>query len=357
VKKDTITMPQGNVRRHVALGAILCAGLAGACNRATQPANITAATWAVVDGREISKDEVEKAFRANVDPSTLVTDDEILTAKLSIVDDMITQSVLEAKAEAAKLMPTDAEVDKALAERKGSATDAQFELQLSQRALTLDDIKRGIRRELAVNKLIERDITEKSTPTEEEITAFFNSHRAQFNYAEPQYRMAQIVVTPTRDGVRNRLNDDASTPDEAKRKTDMLLERLKGGAQFASLAMDYSEDPQTVAQGGDLGFLPASAFARAPQAIRQAVINAKPGAINMVTANGMYTIILLVASEPAGQRELSTPSVHDGIRDALLQRKEQMLRVAYVTRARNEAKIVNNLARQIVDGNGRLAAK
>jgi len=349
-----ITMPQGNVRRHVVLGALVCAGFAGACNRASQPASIAATTWAVVDGRNITKDDVEKVFRSSVDPATVTTDEEILTAKLSIVDELITQDVLFALASEAKLTATDADVDKAIAERKGTSTDAQFELQLSQRALSLDDVKNSIRRELAVDKLMERDVTAKATPTEDEISAFFTSHRQQFNYAEPQYRVAQIVVTPGRDGVRNRLNDDAGTPDEAKRKTDMLLERLKSGAEFASLAMDYSEDPQSVAQGGDLGFMPASAFARAPQAIRQAVINGKPGSVNVIGVNGVNTIVLLIASEPAGQRELSAPAVHDGIRDALKERREQLLRVAYVTKARNAATIVNNLARQVVDTGGKL---
>ena len=67
-----ITIPQGNVRRHVVLSALVCAGLAGACNRASQPANIAATTWAVVDGRNITKDDVEKVFRASVDPAKAV---------------------------------------------------------------------------------------------------------------------------------------------------------------------------------------------------------------------------------------------------------------------------------------------
>lgn len=350
-------MPQQFVRRHAVIGAVLAAVLAGACSKASQASqSIPATTWAVVDGRAIPRDEIEKVFRATVDPATMTSDEDILTAKLSIVDDMISQDVLAQRAIAAKLEPTDEEVDKTYAERKGNATDAQFELQLSQRGLTVDDLKKGIRRELAVNKLLDREVTAKSTPTEDEITAFFTAHREQFNYKEPQYRVAQIVVTPTRDGVTNRLNDDAASEAEAKRKVDMLLERLKGGEEFASLAMDYSEDPQSVQRGGDLGFMPASTFAQAPKAIRDAVVNSKPGSLNLVTVNGVSTIVLLIASEPAGQREITTPAVHDGVRDLLKSRREQLLRVAYVTSARDEATIVNNLARQIVEGQGKLPA-
>jgi hypothetical protein len=152
------------------------------------------------------------------------------------------------------------------------------------------------------------------------------------------------------------LNDDAGTPEEAKKKVDMLLAKLKSGAQFAPLAMDYSEDPASVDQGGDLGFHPASDFARAPQAIKDAVLNGQPGSLNMVSANGAYTIVLLVAHEPAGQRELSSPAVHDGIRNMLQQRKEQLLRVAYLTVARNQAKIENHLAESVVNGQAKAGA-
>lgn len=350
-------MPQQFVRRHFVVGALFAAFLAGACSKTSQAQSIPATTWAVVDGRTISRDDIEKVFRATVDPATLTSDEDILSAKLSIVDDMISQDVLAQRAIAAKLEPTDEEVDKVFAERKGTATDAQFELQLSQRGLTVDDIKKGIRRELAVNKLLDREISAKSTPTEEEITSFFNAHREQFNYKEPQYRVAQIVVTPTRDGVANRLNDDATTEAEAKRKVDMLLQRLKAGEDFATLAMDYSEDPQSVQRGGDLGFMPASTFDQAPKTIRDAVVNSKPGELNLVTVNGVSTIVLLVAAEPAGQREITTPAVHDGVRDLLKNRREQLLRVAYITSARDDATIVNNLARQIVAGQGKLPTK
>jgi hypothetical protein len=46
--------------------------------------------------------------------------------------------------------------------------------------------------------------------------------------------------------------------------------------------------------------------------------------------------------------------VRDGIRDSLKQRKEQVLRSAYITAARNDAKIVNYLARRVYDAQGTL---
>src|SRR5207245_1003172 len=86
--------------------------------------------------------------------------------------------------------------------------------------------------------------------TDQDVTDFYNQNRSQFNVAEPQYRIAQIVVTPRKDPLlRNRKNDDATTEAEARHKCATLLERLAGGADFATLAMDYSEDPTTATTG------------------------------------------------------------------------------------------------------------
>jgi peptidyl-prolyl cis-trans isomerase SurA len=349
-------MPQGVIRSGAALAAVVSLALAVACQKSApaKPA-ASANVWAVVNTKEITKDDVDRMFKGSVDPTNAPSDEEALTMKLGIVDELINQEILLARADAAKLTVTDDEVSKTLTERKGGQTDAAFDLQLSQRGLTSDDLKKSIRRELTINKLLDKDVTSKAAPSEDDITAFFSAHRADFNYAEPQYRFAQIVVTPVRDPqLRNRMNDDAGTPEEAKRKVDLLLGKLKAGAEFASLATDYSEDPQSVAQGGDLGFHPASAFRNAPPSIQDAVLKAQPGNINLVTSNGSYSIILLIAKEPAGQRELSTPVVHDSIRDMLRQRKEQLLRTAYIASARNDATVDNRLARLVVEGQGKI---
>jgi peptidyl-prolyl cis-trans isomerase SurA len=278
------------------------------------------------------------------------SDDEALNAKLTLVDQLINQDILQARATGLAVAPTDAEVDKAFAERKGSATDEAFNLQLSQRGFTVDDLKRNIRRELAVQKVIDKEVVSKIVVTDQDVTAFYEQNRAQFNLPETQFRLAQIVVTPVREPqLRNRMGDDAATPADAQRKAAMLNERLRAGADFSVLAMDFSEDSQSVAQGGDLGFIPISALNQLPPEFRAAVLRMQPGNIQTLTVNGGHTIVMLLAREEAGQRDLSSPSVRESIREILQSRKQQVLQNAYVTMARNEARVTNYLARDIVD--------
>jgi peptidyl-prolyl cis-trans isomerase SurA len=354
-------MMLGCVRSATTMVAVAIAGaLMGGCQSSKAPAEapakaVGADVWATVDGREIHRDEVEKAYRSTVDPSAspAPSADEVLTVKLNVLDELITQDVLVARAKAAGLEASDADVDKALADRKGSGTDEAFQLQLAQRGFTLDDFKRGIKRELTTQKILERDVTSKINVSDKDVEGFFNENRAQFNLKETQYRLAQIVVAAGRDPqVRNRLNDDASTPEEVTRKANMLLERLKGGTDFGQLAMDFSEDPQSVTQGGDLGFVPASALARVAPALRDAVLKMQPGNISSVPIGPNITILALVSKEPAGQRQLSDPAVKANIKDALTNRKQELLRSAYLASARADAKVVNYLARQVVDAQG-----
>lgn len=337
-------------------GLLATVVLTGACqSKATTPA-VSADAWAVVDGREIRKEDVEKAYRAAVEPTTPgPSKEEVLAVQLNIIDELITQDILLARAKAQNLDATDAEVDAAFAERKGTATDQQFQQQLLARAITVDDVKRNLRRELTVQKLIDKDIAAKADASDQEITDYYTQNKAQFNLSEMAYRLAQIVVTPGRDPqLRNRMNDDASTPEEGRRKVEMLTERLKAGSDFASLAMDYSEDPQSVGQGGDLGFVTVSGLAKVSPVLRDTVARMEPGNINTLNVGGGYMILMMLAKEPAGQRELTTPSVKDGIRDLIKSRKQELLRVAYIQAARSDAKIVNVLAKQVVESLGKV---
>ena len=92
------------------------------------------------------------------------------------------------------------------------------------------------------------------------------------------------------------------TPAEAERKAQMLMERLRSGTKFSELAMDYSEDPSTAPQGGDLGFVPASALNQVPPPLRAAVLGSQPGNVKLVSVGGAHTLVLLVERETAGQR-------------------------------------------------------
>lgn len=314
---------------------------------------VSADTWAVVDGHEITREDVDKAYRRTRDGSQTLSDEEILTAKLGLLNDLIIQEILFEKAAALKLAVAESELDTAYAAAGKNITTEAFQQELTRRNLTQADMREGLRRELLTQKVLEQEVGSKIAVSDQEISDFFNANRAQFNVPEESYRLAQIVVTPTRDPqIANRSGDDAATPQAAAAKVQMLMEQLKGGASFQDLAMTYSEDPESAPRGGDLGLVPMSRLRQAPPQLRNAVLNQQPGTVNVASAGGAHTVVLVVGHEPAGQRDLSTPAVKDGIAGTLRGRKEQLLRAAYLTSLRGDAQVVNYLARRLVEAKG-----
>ena len=298
------------------LGAAAMACGAAAC-RSNQSGDAcrrpsAADTWASVDGRPITRDEVDKAYRRTRDVSQTLSEEETITAKLSLLNDMIVQEILIARAGPLKVELPQSELDTAYDNARKNLSDEAYQQELTRRNLTAADMKDGLRREMLTQKVIEQEVGSKIIVSDKEINDFFAANRAQFNVAEESYHIAQIVITPVRDAqISNGTGDDATTPQAAVAKVKMLMERLKAGASFRDLASGYSEDPESAPRGGDLGFLPVSRLKQAPPALRDAVLNKQPGSVNVATAGGAYTLVLVVAHEPAGSAR-SVDAGHEG---------------------------------------------
>lgn len=343
-------------RPHTALLLVFAtAALAGACRSTPSAPPVSADAWAVVNGREIKRDEVEKAYRRTAQVEPVPSEDEAMAAKLALLNEFIVQELLLGKAPALKIALTDAELDKAYADARKDIPEEAFQQELTRRNLTAADMREGLRRDMLVQKVLEQEVVSKVSVSDQDITDFFNANRAQFNRPEEAYRIAQIAITPVPDPeIANRTGDDAKTPQEATQKAQMLMERLKQGAQFGDLAADFSEDPQSAPRGGDLGFMPVSALKQAPPALRDAVLKSKPGTVTTVSNNGAHTLVLVIAHEPAGQRDLGTPQVREAITQTLRGRREQVLRAAYLSAIRNDADVVNLLAARLVESQGKV---
>jgi peptidyl-prolyl cis-trans isomerase SurA len=336
--------------------ALVTAAVSTAC-RPSAPAAppVTADTWAIVDGRQIMRAEVDKAFERSRNPNQTLSEEETLIAKLGLLDDLIMQELLLARAPALQITVPDAEIDKAFSDAKGGATDDVFRQELTRRNLTESDVREGLRRDLTVQKVMQREIADKVAVSDQEVTDFYNANKAQFNLPEDAVRLAQIVVTPGPDPqIANRTGDNATTPETAQTKVTTLMQRLQEGGSFADLARDFSEDPESAPLGGDMGLVPVSAIRQAPAALRNAVLEMEPGRARVVNDGNVLRIVLVVGREAAGQRDLSTPGTKDQITQALRARKEQLLRDAYLSARRTDANVTNYLARRLVEGNGKL---
>ncbi|WP_031499814.1 peptidylprolyl isomerase [Bryobacter aggregatus] len=337
--------------------ALLCASigvllLGSSCNR--KPSPDVAAT---VNDKPITYADLDKQFAFQFGGATdRTSDDQLTIQKLEFLRVLIDNEIMLQKAEKLGLLATDSDVDAKLNEMKAPYTQEEFQKHLTARKMSVDDLKGQIRRELSIEKLFNKEIRSLINITDQDIKDYYNANKANFNLPEPQVHLAQILVTPIDDPtVRNLKNDKAKTEAQAQAKIIMIEQRLKGGEDFGTLATNFSEDPQTAANGGDLGFMGESTLDKANPELRKLIMSLQAGAVSSIikTQEG-FRILKVIAKEPAGQRDLNDPRVQQGIREGLVTRKDQLAKAAFYETARNDAKVGNYFSQKIM---ANLAAK
>jgi peptidyl-prolyl cis-trans isomerase SurA len=317
---------------------------------------------ATVNGKEIPLSDLDRAYqnvRISQGPSPQdPSPEQVSIMKLKILDTLIEEEILQQRAAKINVAASDEDVNARLTEMKAPYTQEEFDKQLKERKESLDDLKKEIRHDLTERKLLNKEIESKINITDAEIGAYYDAHKSEWNFIENQYHLAQIVVTSApAQQTGNLQNNKASSDADAKKKIATLHQKLENGEAFDAVAMQYSEDPNTNASGGDRGLVPESALHTDLDAYNE-ISKLKPGQFTDVLpiydspSPGhhiiAYAIYKLIGHEPAGQRDLNDPRVQASIRQGLRDNHAQVLKTAYFDMLRDDAKVHNYLADQIL---------
>ncbi len=325
------------------LAGLICGSLfLNACGN-TVPAGVAA----TVNGRPIYLTEIDSQYKSQFPTQGEgESQDQVTLRRMEILGSLIDSEIMFQRAEKASLVATDADVTARLTEMRAPYTTEEFDKQMKDWGLTLDKLKERIRKDESVKKLFNKEISSKINISDGDVSNFYNANRGIFNLPEPQVHVAQILVTANPDpNVRNLKNDKAKNDAEARQKIKAIETRLKQGEDFTMVAQNYSEDPATTPNGGDMGFIGESSMDKSSPELKRLVVAMRPGTISPILPGpDGYRILKLISKEPAGQRELGDPRVQQTIRDTLLNRKDQVLKSAYYSIARNEARVVDYMA-------------
>jgi peptidyl-prolyl cis-trans isomerase SurA len=348
----------GNAARVLLSGLLLSVFLAG-CNRPPSPD-----VMATVNGKQILQADVEKYYKASVGESPQQpSPEQSKIMHLNLLRQMIQDEILQQRAAKLNLAASDEDVNAKLTEMKASYTQEEFDKQLKQRNITVEDLKRDFRRSLTNEKLFNKEIESKINISDSDISNYYNAHKAEFSFIEPMYHLAEIVVTAgPMQQTGNLQNSKASGDGDAKKKIQTLYNRLHSGEDFGAVAMNFSENPKNASNGGDMGFIGESTL-RTDQDAFNTVSKLKPGEFSEIIpaydANGPsrhvigYIIYKLFSREPAGQRDLNDPRVRQTIRQYLHESHAQLLKNAYIEMLQDQAKVRNYYAEQILKDEGR----
>lgn len=318
---------------------------------------------ATVNSKDIVRAELDREYKnykatqgeAPQEPSAEQAD----IVRLNILRQLIDEEILDQQAAKLNMAASDEDVNAKLTEFKAPFTQEEFDKKLKQQNMTLDELKQKIRRQLTSDKLINKEIESKINITDADISNYYNTHKSQFNVIEPQYHLARIVVTAGPSQQPGNLQNNKATSDaDARKKIQTVRSRLSTGEDFGSLAMNFSEDPGTNSNAGDMGFIAESQLQQSDPATFAAISKLKIGQVTDVLPIyagagpaqrvAGYAIYKLVGREPAGQRELNNPSVQQTIRQGLRESRAQLLKQAYFEMLRDNAKVRNYFAEDVL---------
>ncbi|MGE5351132.1 MAG: peptidylprolyl isomerase [Acidobacteriota bacterium] len=203
---------------------------------------------AVVDNEIIMKSELDFQTAQFAAQRNLNPDDPNL--KKQVLNSIINDKLLYAQAQLDSVTVNDDDVN-----RRVDYQIEQFMQQLGSKekveqayGMSLEKIKRVLRENTRKGLMSQTLIQKKFGQVESsrrEVEDFFNQYKDSLGLIPEKYTIAHIFRTP-------RASDKVK--ESSLKLAHEILDSIKAGADFATMAKRYSEDPGTAQQGGDLGF-------------------------------------------------------------------------------------------------------
>jgi foldase protein PrsA len=268
----------------ILLAMILIVALIGiGCKSTASASNVVAS----VNGEPITKDQLYNQLVQQYGADAL--------------DSLISDKIVELEAKDKKIAITEEDVNAELKKYMDQYGGQEaFDQALASSGYSKEDIKKNVKMNLIMVKLLEPGIT----ITDDEMKKYFNDNKSSFDQPE-QVRASHILV--------------------AKEETAKEVEnKLAAGGDFAKLAAEYSTDPGTKDKGGDLGFFGKGQMV--PE-FEKVAFDLEAGKVSQpVKSEYGYHIIKLVEKQPA--QEAIFEGSKEKVKEAVLQQK---LPAAYET--------------------------
>lgn len=240
---------------------------------------------------------------------------ELLRRRLELlVTGSVTVSEAEADAEYRRrneqLRVEYALVEAAPLRAAASATDDEVKARFEQRK----DSYRVPEKRVVSYLLVDPDaLRARVTVTEAELEGYYREHPDEFKEAE------QVCASHVLIKVKSPQAQEGHAPEEARRIATTLLEKARGGADFAELAKTASEDQGSAARGGDLGCFTRG---RMVPEFENAAFSLKPGELSeLVQSSFGFHVIRVQAHKEESVPALS--QVKERIRQVLLSQRVQ----------------------------------
>src|SRR5215831_4421370 len=141
---------------------------------------------AVVNGKEIKMEEVDHTIDRQLKQSgqtlSQLSPVDQASARLQALSSLISTEILYQRAQAEKINVTEGDVDQTFAQQKQQTglSEDEWQKNLKDAGISENEIKDDIRKNLAINKLQQQVASKAKTPSDREITDYFDNNQDQF---------------------------------------------------------------------------------------------------------------------------------------------------------------------------------
>lgn len=205
----------------------------------------------------------------------------------------------------------------------------EFRHTLERDGIQFDKFREEIRNEIMLSRLREREVDNRIVVTDNEIDYFLSQQGASQATAS-EYNLAHILL---------RLPDQASPEqvDKQRARAEQVVLQLREGADFAKLAVSYSDAPDAL-QGGAMGWRPRD---RLPELFAHALNGMKPGEVSGIIRS------------PAGFHVIKLVDRRGGGAPALVEQthaRHILVKTSEIVSEADARRKLNNLRERIVNG-------
>ncbi len=243
------------------------------------------------------------------------------------INQLVEESLLDAKAEELQLLIGEEDLDRELAQFRSQRriNELEFEELLERQNISLSDFRKTYKRQILRNRVIAREISSKINISEESLKTEYEKSGS----GEELVRARHILILVS----KNASDDKVSL---ALKKINDLRNRVLEGESFVKIADLYSEDPSVKTNHGDLGFFKKNEMVKE---FADAAFSLEKGKISEPVRSpfGFHLIEVLES-----KKEMKEPfeTVKNKLRQQEYQKQFQELYLKYIATLKSNASII-----------------
>lgn len=258
------------------------------------------------NGIEVTKEDVKKQvdryLKQSGLPKNLPADQKKMLEKQindQVVESLIREQVLIAGAKNEGIDISDEDINKRLEEIKKSFPSAkEFQDLLKKQDQTEEDVKKFIKTQMIIEKLKGKLSKNKTKVSDKDVEDYYNKNKFQFQDQETV--KARHILLKT------------------SKSANEVLAKIKAGGDFTKLAKEFSTDPGSKENGGDLGYFDRNQMV--PE-FSKVAFSLKVGTVSEVVKSKFGYHIIKVEDKKKGKQK-SLSEVKEQIKTMISQQQE-----------------------------------